>query len=253
MASVGAAQATPSTPAVTAHDEQFTTVENERFKIIFTNRGAQVKNWILKGYYDTGGYAGGHPLDMVQPQVAARFGFPLSLYTYEPALTAQLNQALYQPSATGICPLAPNTLAFHYAANGLDVMKTFRFDSSYVVTVEAEVKRNGVPLRALVAWPAGLGDMEEFLPSSSTRSPTRTPSFFAWSLDGKQDSQAATKVSGNATLDQPYEYAALIDLYFAAAFLPDVPARAYRGNAAQLHRPAHRPRTTRTARRGRPT
>ena len=36
---------------------------------------------------------------------------------------------------------------------------------------------------------------------------------------------AAKKVSGNATLDQPYSYAAVMDLYFAAAFLPDSPER----------------------------
>ena len=37
---------------------------------------------------------------------------------------------------------------------------------------------------------------------------------------------ASAKVSGNATLDQPYEYAGISDLYFAAVFLPDVPSRA---------------------------
>ena len=106
-----------------------------------------------------------------------------------------------QPSSTGLV-VAPTTLTYHYAANGLDVVKTFKFDSSYVVGVEAEVKHNGVPVRALVEWPAGLGDMEEFLPSSSTRSTVRTSaaSMFAWSLDGKQDSIAAKKLSGNATL-----------------------------------------------------
>ena len=88
---------------------------------------------------------------------------PLSLFTYEPALTTQLNQALYQvtvegaqPSATGLV-LAPTTLTFHYAANGLDVVKTFHFDSSYVVDVETEVKRNGAPVRALVAVACGPG------------------------------------------------------------------------------------------------
>ena len=168
---------------------------------------------------------------MVQPQAAARFGLPLSLFTYDPALTTQLNQALYQVSVSGAQPtatglvLAPAAITFHYAANGLDVVKTFRFDSSYVVTVEAEVKRNGAPVRALVAWPAGLGDMEELQPTSMMPSQTRTPSFFAWSIDGKQDSQAAAKVSGNNTLDEPYQYAAVMDLYFASAFLPDVPER----------------------------
>jgi len=214
------AQAPAQVGSITAAAETESTAENEQYKIVFTNRGAQVKHWILKKYSDNAG----KPLDMVQPQAAARFGLPLSFFTYEPALTAQLNQALYQPSATGLL-LAPNSLTFHYAANGLDVVKTFRFDSTYVLTVEAEVKRDGVPVRALVAWPAGLGDMEEFTPSVKPSGMVRTPSQFAWSLDGKQDQQAAAKVGGNATLNQPYQYAAISDLYFAAAFLPDAPER----------------------------
>ena len=225
----GALQAPTAAPAVAATAESLTTVENDKYKIVFTNKGAQVKHWVLKGYNDTGG----KPLDMVQPQAAEHFGFPLSLFTYEPDLTAQLNQALYQVSASGAQPSATghaeapatNALTFRYAANGLEVVKTVRFDSSFVVTIESQVKRNGAAVRALVAWPAGLGDMEEFLPSSLTRSQVPTPSQFAWALEGKPDSIASKKVSGNATLDLPYEYAGIIDLYFAATFLPDAPER----------------------------
>ncbi len=221
------AQAATATPSVGAAIESDITVENELYRIVFTNRGGRVKQWILKKYVDTAG----KPLDLVQPQASERFGYPLSLYTYEPQLTAQVNGALYQssvegaqPSATGLL-LAPSALTYHYAANGLDVVKTFRFDSSYVIDVTTTVTRNGVPVRSLVEWPAGLGDMEEFLPSSSTRSQVRTSftSYFAWSLDGKQDSIVAKKLSGNATLNAPYSYAAVMDLYFAAAFLPDNP------------------------------
>ncbi|MGC1463464.1 MAG: membrane protein insertase YidC [Terracidiphilus sp.] len=221
---------TPSTtPLIGASSESDITVENEVYKIVFTNRGARVKQWILKKYVDTAG----KPLDMVQPQASENFGYPLSLFTYDPQLTGQLNNALYQstvegaqPSSTGLV-VAPTSLTYHYAASGLDVVKTFKFDSSYVISVETSVQRNGAPVRALVEWPAGLGDMEEFLPSSLTRSQVRTSaaSQIAWSIDGKQDSIAAKKVSNNATLDQPYSYAAVMDLYFAAAFLPENPER----------------------------
>ncbi|MGA3049080.1 MAG: membrane protein insertase YidC [Terracidiphilus sp.] len=213
------AQSTAASPTIVASSETETTVENELYKIVFTNRGAQVKSWILKKYQDLSG----KPLDMVQPQTAAHFGFPLSFFTYEPTLTSQLNQVLYQPSATGLL-LAPNSLTFHYTAYGLDVVKTFHFDSSYVITVESEVKRNGAPVRALVQWPAGLGDMEEFAPQG--KAVVRTISQFAWSIDGKTDQQASAKVSGNATIDQPYQYAGITDLYFAAAMMPDSPAGA---------------------------
>lgn len=217
-----AAQPASNEATVAAATEIETTVENANYRITFTNRGAQVKHWILKHYFDTAG----KPLDMVQVQSAARFGQPLSLFTYEPALTTQLNTALYQPSASGVVT-APHTLTFHYLQGGLDVVKTFRFDDSYVIAADFQVRRNGQPVRALIAWPAGLGDMEEFegraggIPGLS-----RTPSSFAWSVGGKQDTLAARKVSNDATLDGDYQYAATADLYFAAAFLPDEPARA---------------------------
>jgi YidC/Oxa1 family membrane protein insertase len=220
-ASGPSAVAPAGTPSIAAGSESETTVENELYRIVFTNRGAQVKHWILKKYSDSAG----KPLDLVQPQLAARFGLPLSLFTYEPALTEQLNQALYRPSATGQV-LAPATLSFHYSEGGLDVVKTFRFDSSYVIGIEVGVLRNHSVVRALVDWPAGLGDMEEFLPSSSTRSTILTQSQIVTSIDGKEDTIAAAKVSGNATVEQPYDFAAVTDLYFAAAFLPETPGRA---------------------------
>jgi YidC/Oxa1 family membrane protein insertase len=218
-----AASATGPVATVAAPSETATTIENEKFRITFTNKGAQVQHWIFKKYTDSTG----KPLDMVQQQTAALFGLPLSLYTYDNALTTQLNTALYQPSATGEL-LAPNSVSFHYTAGGLDVLKTFSFDAGYVVNVHVSVKRNGEPVRALVAWPSGLGDMEEFLAAGGKRTTFLVPtqSTFGWSIDGKQDTEAAKKVSGNATFDQPYEYAAIMDLYFAAAMLPDAPSRA---------------------------
>ncbi len=208
----------PAIPAITASAETETTVENELFRIVFTNRGGQAKHWILKKYYGTDG----KPLDLIQPQLAARFGLPLSFYTYDSALSNELNQSLYQASASGTL-LAPNSLTFHYAQNGIDAVKTFRFDSSYVIHVDTQVRRNGTSVRALVDWPSALGDMEEFLPSSTTRSTILTQLQLVTSINGKQDTTAAAKVSGNATVEQPFDYTAIADLYFTAAFLPDSP------------------------------
>ena len=225
-----------ATPQVAAASESTTTVENANYRITFSNRGALVTSWVLKNYYDSGGKSGGKLLDLVQHQTSEKFGYPLSLYTYEPALNDQLNKAaLYQLSVTGAQPTsgghvdvpATTALTFHYAANGLEVVKTFRFDSSFVVGVETQVTRNGSPVRALVAWPAGLGDMEEFLPKSSTRSQIRASalSTLSWSLNGKQNTVDAPKVSSNNTETLPYDYDSVTDIYFTAAFLPDVPER----------------------------
>jgi YidC/Oxa1 family membrane protein insertase len=224
---VAIARPAVATSTITASQESEFTVENEVFRIVLTNRGAQIKHWFLKKYFDSTG----KPLDLVQPEAAARFGLPLSLFTYEPALTTQLNDALYQSTVTGAQPsstglvVAPATLTYRYAANGVDVVKTIQFNSSYAVNIETEVKRNGEPVRALVEWPAGLGDMEELHQGSIYGGSVPTPSNFAWSVDGKESSQPAAKVSGNNTLDEPYQYAAVMDVYFAAAFLPDDPDR----------------------------
>jgi len=209
----GSASQASATPAVVAAAESQTVVENELYKITFTNRGAQVKSWILKKYKDSRG----RPLDLVNQQAAATFGYPLSLFTYEPGLTTDLNQALYQPSATGVVA-APAGIIFKYAKGPLTVIKTFTFNESYVIDAEVSVVRSGVPVRALVAWPGGLGDQEEVAQYAASK--------FAYSIDGKRDALAATKVSGNATIEQPYDYAGAIDLYFGAVFLPATPSRA---------------------------
>ena len=218
--------AAPSQPMITAASETQTTVENELYKIVLSNRGAQIEHWYLKKYNNNDG----KPLDMVQPETAKRFGFPLSFFTYDAGLTKQLNGALYQVTVTGTQPaangalLAPASITFHYAANGIDAVKTVHFNSSYVISVDAEVTRDGSPVRALISWPAGLGDMSEFVQSQSSLARTITfasaASKFVWSLNGKEDSIVAKKVSGGATLTAPYSYAAVTDLYFAAAFLP---------------------------------
>jgi len=67
--------------------------------VIFTNQGAQAEHWILMGkqYKDYPG-PGGKQLDLVNSKTTA-FGLPLSLYTYQPELTNELNSALYQVSS----------------------------------------------------------------------------------------------------------------------------------------------------------
>lgn len=220
----GTASQPSATPAIVAASESEYTVENELFKIVFSNRGAVVKHWILKDpqYTDKPG-KDGKPLDLVNP-LTANDGLPLSLFTYQSDLNEQLNKAaLYQVTisgngANGNTLIAPGSISFHYAANGVDVVKTFHFDASYVVTAELAVKRNNAPVRALLAWPGGLGDQRDWRQFEAGK--------IIWSIDGKDDNLKAKKVSNGATSEAAYQYAAVSDLYFAAAFLPDVPSRA---------------------------
>ena len=56
-------------------------MENDLYKITFTNRGAQVRSWILKKYHDDKG----NPLELVNTVAAAKYGYPLSLFSYDEA------------------------------------------------------------------------------------------------------------------------------------------------------------------------
>jgi YidC/Oxa1 family membrane protein insertase len=208
-----AAPANTATPAVVAPAEISTVVENELYKITFSNRGGQVTSWILKNFKDTEG----HPLNLVHDGAAALYGYPLSLYTYDDALTKQLSSALYVASATGTLE-APNTLTFKYAAGNISVTKTFTFGADYLVHADTVVLRDGAPIRALLSWPAGLGDTETAISYNGAQIDT--------SANGKDEHVSFKKVSGGNTLAGPFDFAGLSDQYFAAVFLPDHPADA---------------------------
>jgi YidC/Oxa1 family membrane protein insertase len=193
--------------------ESATTVENELYRITFTNRGAMVTSWILKKYKDSDG----KPLDLVHSQAAREVGFPLSLYTYDTALTAGINEALYVPSAAGNL-VAPASLTFTYSDGGVQVRKTFSFDESYVVHADVEVRRNGAPVRSLISWPGGFGDQDNI--------DAYTGAQLDFARNAKEQHVAAKKVSGGETLNGPFDWAGSSDTYFAAIFLPDSPATA---------------------------
>src|SRR5437660_3402198 len=73
-------------------NETETVIENGLYRITFTNRGAQVKSWILKKF-DNETQNG--PLDLVNPGAAAKYGYPLSLWTYDEGLRNRLSSVLY--------------------------------------------------------------------------------------------------------------------------------------------------------------
>lgn len=219
-----AASAAVQTPAVQATAATTTVVENELYRITFSNRGGDVISWILKRQMDEDG----KPLDLVDHVASAKFGYPMSLYTYDPALNQTLANAMFVPSATGALQ-ARATLTFHYAASGLDVTKTFTFGQDYLIHADTLVLKNGAPVRALLAWPSGTGDLVvPHLRGSHYPSDTSVDTM----QNGKDDHTASKKVSGGATLTGPFDFAGVSDQYFAATILPDHPQTA---TAVTLH------------------
>jgi YidC/Oxa1 family membrane protein insertase len=209
----------PAVPASTgatkqAAGETETVLENDLYRITFTNRGAQVKSWILKKFDNE---AENGRLDLVNPAAASQFGYPLSLWTYDPDLRGKLSSALYVSSHEGQ-QSTPTTVTFEYADKELSVRKTFSFDNTYIVKVDTSVTYKGNWVAALPAWPAGFGDQV-------------TPAFYNsatidYQFNKNIERVSIKKVSGGGTVPGPFHWAGPSDLYFAAVFIPDDPASA---------------------------
>jgi len=191
-----------------AASESETVVENDLYRITFTNRGAQVKSWILKKFTDDKD----QPLDLVNKLAAEKYGYPLSLWTYDESQRNKLNSTLYLSSSSGAVK-APVTITFEYADGDVAVRKSFSFDHTYVVRVETSMVSRGSQVAAYPAWPAGFGD-------ESTLS-----SYAASQIDYQYNSSterlAIKKISGGNTLHIPFNWAGVTDQYFAAVFIPD--------------------------------
>src|SRR6516165_3025642 len=109
---------TTAAPAKAAAAESETVIDNDLYRIVFTNRGAQAKSWVLKKYKDDRG----QPLDLVNHE-SANLGLPLSLFAYDDALRAKVNSALYVASRS-VKVAAPGELSFEFSDGTVAVHKT---------------------------------------------------------------------------------------------------------------------------------
>lgn len=208
-----AAKTPASAGAKQSSAESETVVENDLYRIRFTNRGGQVKSWVLKKFQDSKG----QPLELVNTTASEKYGYPLSLWTYDEALRNQLNSALYvQSPDAGRSLTAPANISFEYSDANVSVRKTFRFDHSYVVRVETSVEQKGVEVSAFPAWPAGFGD--------ETTPPAYAASRVEYQNASGVERVALKKVVGANTVRGPFAWAGVTDQYFAALFLPEDPA-----------------------------
>jgi YidC/Oxa1 family membrane protein insertase len=225
--SIGNSAASPSStpatalPTKVASGESETVVENDLYRIVFTNRGGQVKSWVLKNYKDK---PDGGQLDLVNKTAAEKYGYPLSLWLYDESLRNKVNSALYVATSTGA--RAPAEITFEYSDGEVAVHKTFKFDHSYVVEAQTLVEQKGAIVSAFPMWPEGFGDQAS--------GPAFAASQMAYQYNGKVERLSTSswslfpsiKVVGGNTVPGPFHWATVSDQYFAAVFLPQDPQNA---------------------------
>jgi YidC/Oxa1 family membrane protein insertase len=220
----GAGSAAAQAPPVAAKAdtvEHAVTVENELYRVVFSNRGAVVKSWELKKYMDDSKPQ--KVLNVVHPEAAqATGGWPLALIFDDPQLQAAANDGLYlvkQAPAEGGAKFGGSDPEFSWSNGQLEVTKRFHFDNSYVVHVETITKLNGSPVVAGLAWLGGFGDLTVQNPS-----PIDSTSVF-YDQNGKLTNIAAKKLDEAEKLapgvwQTGKDWTGIEDRYFTAVFLP---------------------------------
>jgi len=214
--------------------ESETMIENDVYRITFTNRGARVKSWVLKKFDDDKG----QPLELVNNAASQTYGYPLSLWSYDQTLRNKLDSALYvvstsdsaaQDKSTAQSPdqNKARTITFEYADKDVSVKKTFKFrlnspgskldaqGNAYVVGLQTSVISNGQAIPAFPMWPAGFGDQDNLASYASSQ--------IEYQNGNDTERLAIKKISSGNTLPGPFDWAGVSDQYFAAIFIPDDP------------------------------
>ena len=203
----------PTAPVTQAPAEPPLVIDTDLYKIAFSNRGANVRSWLLKK-----SLAEGKPLELVNSAAAVEDPYPFSLYMADrTALAKKLNAALYQktvdPDGLGV--------TYDFSDGHTSVRKTFRFrKDSYLAQVTSEVSTDGQPVTNMIEWRGGFGDF-----TLTTAAAKQQTIHFDLTANKLVEQTASAAKNGPVTNSGNFSFAGLEDGYFAAIFLPE-------GNAA---------------------
>jgi YidC/Oxa1 family membrane protein insertase len=226
-ASKAIAKPASTVPAGNATDQQplpSMIIQTDFYRISFTNHGATVRSWQLKGekFKDNDG----KQVDLVN--AAAGLAPPLSFYLPDDKdLEKKLNWAYYTQTAD------PDGLGvtYRFSDGHVTVKKVFRFQKhSYLSQASTEILVDGKLLPHMIQWRGGFGDLTVPAPSSYQHSVHYDIAFKSWwrnwlgltGTGGLVDQGATAASKGPIQNAGTYSFAGIADAYFAAVFLPVV-------------------------------
>jgi YidC/Oxa1 family membrane protein insertase len=196
-------------PGVIKSDKEETfTVETDLYRVVFSNRGAVVRSWILKAYTDHKG----KPVDLVNQKALEKVPLPLALLFKNQAPSTDPNTALFHTdrSADGL------SVNFEFSDGRSAVKKSFVFDKrKYLAHVTSQVTENGVMIPHSLQWRGGFGD-----PSVVNAASTEHTLYYDLSQQKLVVNDVKEAKNGPVSTSGQYSFAGLEDSYFAAVFLP---------------------------------
>jgi YidC/Oxa1 family membrane protein insertase len=208
-----AAEQPHSAQDIVAAAESTHTIETDHYRIVFSNKGAVVRGWVLKKFQDTNG----KPIELINRRAVDKTGYPFSVRGMDHQPVAPLNDALWVMKASA------DKVEFEYAGSGWRGRKTFAFQkASYLTQISSEVWENGQGKRHLLSWRGGFGDETVIGAAASQHS-------VHYDLDANKlvVQSAGDADDGPLSNSGRYSFAGLEDSYFAAVALPDKPEGFY--------------------------
>lgn len=199
--------------------EQVYTVETDLYKLSFSNRGAVVKEWVLKRYLD----ADGEPLNLIDADSSPQAVFPMALIVDSaPEVSALLRSALFRSESPAKVDLTrggagSGRLRFEYAEGGIQVVKIITFrPGSYEVEVDCDVSVNGRRVGYVLLWQGGFGD-------ATLENTWAKRQVFYRGQEGIERMEAGD-LESKQEMEGRFRFLGVEDHYFAAVFLPVAPS-----------------------------
>jgi YidC/Oxa1 family membrane protein insertase len=195
-------------------------IETRDVIAVFTNRGARLKSWRLKHFFDPTRA----PLELVTNELGDAAPLPFSLRVVDDAVTARLNGALYAVTVarrSGASDVEPPDLRFEYRDSaGVHAVKQFHFEPApYIVSFQAEVTEGDRPLSPAIQWGPAVGDTATELSRFTKRAGALLSS------NAKVQRLSPKDVTKQPTYDGTFAYAGVDDQYFLTAALFTGPSR----------------------------
>ena len=193
---------------VSAKQEETFVLETDLYRIVFSNRGAVARSWVLKRYKD----GLGKPLELINAGGAAKTGFPFSYDFPSGAPPADLKNALFsaKPSADGL------GVEYQFSDGRVVARKSFVLQKNrYLGEVDSSVVADGRPVPHVLTWRGGFGD-----PTVLNHAATLHSLYFDPAANKLVVQQAKAAKNGPVSSMGSYSFAGIEDSYFTAVFLP---------------------------------
>jgi len=209
-----------------ADAQALNTIDTDLYRIVFSNRGAVVKSWVLKKFQDDAG----RPLELIN--TAAKNvpeAFSIDFTGQKPSFDP--NTVLYQakvlPDEKGI--------EYEYSDGSTTIRKSFVFSrDSYLSTIKSTVLQGSTPIPHLLSWRGGFGDQTVRAASAAVHTVHYDAGASKLITKSAKDAK-----NGPFTDSGNFTFGGIEDTFFAAVALPaegnSLEVRTYSDNVTLPH------------------